>query len=71
MPPKKASTSANGKLKFEDCLQELESIVRKLENDEVNLDNLVEIYKRGKFLTTECTQRINEVKMIIETVDHQ
>ena len=41
-------------LSFEECLKELEAIVRKLENKDIALDEAVANYQKGLELSKRC-----------------
>lgn len=57
MPPKK-----NEEQKFETALIELEKIVDKLENEDIDLDESIKIYEEGVLLANFCSKKLNEVK---------
>ena len=47
------------KTKFEDNLNELESIIKELENGEIDLDSSIEKYTKAMKLAKECSDRLN------------
>ena len=57
-------------LKYTQDFEELQSIVKKMENAEISVDELSEIIKRASFLITICknklTQTEEEVNKIID-----
>ncbi len=57
MPPKKNETQ-----KFETALVELEKIVDKLENEDIDLDDAIKIYEEGVLLADFCSKKLNAVK---------
>ncbi len=52
-------------MKFEQLLQELESIVNELENGELTLDESIKKYQRGIELSNECKKMLEEAKTIL------
>jgi exodeoxyribonuclease VII small subunit len=57
-------------IKYEDAVRELESIVKKMENEQLDLDSLSTQLKRAQQLIKFCTERLNntdaEIKKIME-----
>ncbi|SCW52262.1 Exodeoxyribonuclease VII small subunit [Sphingobium faniae] len=45
-------------LSFEDALRALESIVRRLENGDVPLDESISLYSEGEALRKQCMERL-------------
>ena len=56
------------KISFEDALNELEEIVDKLNNDELDLEKAISAYEKGMQLKKICEQRLNEAKVRIENI---
>jgi exodeoxyribonuclease VII small subunit len=50
------------KLNFEDALQELESVVSRLERGDVALDATIELYARGALLKAACERMLAEAE---------
>ncbi len=46
--------------KFEDCLQELEKIVKELENGNVDLDDAINKYTEAMKLAKFCSEKLND-----------
>lgn len=67
---KKATTIAKG-TQFEDALQELESLVEKLESGEHSLEESLVQFERGMLLSKFCQQSLSdaEKKIKILTAD--
>ena len=65
--------AAVSSLSFEDALAELESIVRQLEQGDVELEKSIEIYERGAALKKHCEARLQKaelkVKQIVQNQD--
>ena len=53
---------------FEEALQELEAIVRKLEEGNMPLEESVKAYERGISLKKLCDQKLSEAQLKIEEV---
>ena len=53
-------------LSFESALEELESIVRKLETGEAPLDESIELYARGDKLRQQCQARLKAAEARID-----
>ena len=49
-------------LDFEASLTELESIVSKLENSQLSLQESLQLYKRGELLSQRCNQLLDEAE---------
>ena len=55
-----------GSLDFEASLTELESIVSKLENNQLSLQESLQLYKRGELLSQRCNQLLDEAESQID-----
>lgn len=57
-------------MKYEEAVAELEAIVKKMENDELDIDSLAEQLKRAKLLIQQCKDKLHkadeEIKRILE-----
>ena len=47
------------KMKYEDAVRELELIVRRMENDELDIDSLGEQLKRAQELIAHCKSKLS------------
>ncbi len=56
------------KLSFEAALEELEDIVRSLEDGRGELDGAIKAYERGAWLKMHCEQRLQEARMRVEKI---
>lgn len=56
------------KMSFETALTELETIVRKLEQGDIPLDDSVAAYERGVSLKTHCQSKLKEAEAKIEQI---
>lgn len=56
------------KLSFEAALEELEDIVRSLEEGRGELDGAIKAYERGAWLKMHCEQRLQEARMRVEKI---
>ncbi len=55
-------------LSFEEALQELESIVKILEQGQGKLDDAISAYERGMALRQYCDQKLREAEARIEKI---
>ena len=53
------------KKSFEKNLSELEQVVKALEDNEVSLDKMIELFEKGVGLTKECTNALNAAEQKI------
>ena len=51
---------------FESSLEELERIVRQLEQGELTLEKSLELFEQGVSLSRECQERLNQAERRIE-----
>lgn len=56
------------KLSFEEAMQELEGIVKRLEDGRGNLEEAIDMYERGIGLKLHCEKRLREAQMRIEKI---
>jgi exodeoxyribonuclease VII small subunit len=54
---------------FETALSRLETIVKKLEDDSVSLEDSIKLYEEGIELSKLCTQTLEEAELRIEKVN--
>ena len=57
------------KISFESSLDELNKILDKLENDNVNLEKMVELYSRGKDIIRNCKKELKSVEQKINKIN--
>ncbi len=55
-------------LSFEDALNELEAIVRKLESGGAKLDEALASYERGALLKRHCEAKLREAQLRVEKI---
>ena len=55
-------------MNFEQALQELEQIVRALEEGETSLDGAIESYERGALLKRHCEEKLAQAKARVEKI---
>tara|TARA_B100000427_G_scaffold272386_1_gene239703 strand:- start:655 stop:894 length:240 start_codon:yes stop_codon:yes gene_type:complete len=58
-------------LSFEQALSELEDIVEKLEQGDIDLEDSIDIYERGNLLKTHCEKKLESAKMKIDKIISQ
>ena len=56
------------KMSFEGALEELENIVRKLEEGETKLEDAINSYERGAHLKRHCETKLQEAKTRVDKV---
>lgn len=56
------------KLSFEDAMEELEAIVRKLETGEAPLEESITAYERGTELKRHCESKLRDAQIKIEKI---
>ena len=56
------------KLTFEKAIEELESIVKRLEEGKVPLEESVTIYERGEALTQRCEELLRQAEARVEKI---
>ena len=56
------------KLSFEQALEQLESIVSKLEDGTIQLEESIEEYTRGTLLKKHCEAKLKEATMKVEQI---
>jgi exodeoxyribonuclease VII small subunit len=60
--------TAIAEMTFEAALKELEGLVRRLEDGQVNLEEAVVAYERGMQLKTYCEDKLRQARMRIEQI---
>ena len=64
---------AKEEIKYEEALDRLESIVKQMENDELDIDVMGEQLKQAQKLIKLCKDKLtkadNEIKRILEMID--
>ena len=59
-------TKGNKKIDFESSLKELESIVEKLEDENINLEDSVKSFEKGINLVKECQKQLQHAELKIK-----
>ena len=59
-------TKANKKIDFESSLKELELIVEKLEDENINLEDSVKSFEEGVNLVKECQKQLQKAELKIK-----
>ena len=59
-------TKGNKKIDFESSLKELESIVEKLEDENINLEDSVKSFEKGINLVKECQKQLQNAELKIK-----
>ena len=55
-------------MKYEDSIKELESIVRRMENDELDIDTLATQLKRAQTLIKTCRDKLTKTDEEIKSI---
>lgn len=56
---------------FEDAIEQLETIVQKIENDEIKLEAALEQYQQGMQLVKFCQDKLIEVEQKVKLLDNE
>ena len=59
-------SNANKKIDFESSLKKLESIVAKLEDENINLEESVKSFEAGISLVKECQKQLEEAELKVK-----
>ena len=59
-------SSSNKKIDFESSLKELESIVKKLEDENINLEDSVKSFEAGINLVKECQMQLEDAELKVK-----
>ena len=59
-------TKANKKIDFESSLKELELIVEKLEDENINLEDSVKSFEEGVNLVKECQKQLQNAELKVK-----
>jgi len=57
-----------GRLSFEEALQELEQIVKRLEGGTGKLDDAIQSYERGTMLKRHCEAKLREAQARVDKI---
>ncbi len=66
----KAKTDAVDEMSFEAALKELEQIVSRLEQGDVDLEESITLYERGQALKSHCEKRLKAAETRLEKIVH-
>lgn len=55
-------------MSFEDAMQELTALVKKLDSDQENLSDAIEAFERGIKLKSHCEKKLREAKLKVEKI---
>ena len=59
-------TKGNKKIDFESSIKELESIVEKLEDENINLEDSVKSFEEGVNLVKECQKQLQNAELKVK-----
>ena len=63
-----ASKKIAKNIKFEEALNELETVVEKLENGDLPLEEAIEEFQRGTELSRICLEKLNRAKAAVKKI---
>ncbi|HUO02754.1 MAG TPA: exodeoxyribonuclease VII small subunit [Rhizomicrobium sp.] len=66
--PVKTDAGPVGEMSFETALKELETIVARLEQGEVDLEDSIALYERGQALKTHCETKLKAAEGRLEKI---
>ena len=69
--PVEGSGAAAASLPFEDALEKLESLVERLEDGELPLEEALAVFEEGVFLTRSCAEQLDRAERRIEELVEQ
>lgn len=55
-------------MKFEDKMEKLETLVKKMESGEMKLDEMIEAFEEGRGLVEDCRKDLESIRLRIEKV---
>ncbi len=56
---------------YESAIKELNKVVAKLEEAEISLEMMMELYERGKYLLDFCEKQLNKFEEKIEVINRK
>ena len=59
-------SSSNKKIDFESSLKELESIIKKIEDENINLEDSVKSFEAGINLVKECQKQLEDAELKVK-----
>jgi exodeoxyribonuclease VII small subunit len=68
IPPTPKTDTAIETLSFEGALKELEAIVSRLEQGEVDLEDSIALYERGQALKSHCEKKLKSAEGRLEKI---
>jgi exodeoxyribonuclease VII small subunit len=69
--PKTKSADPDPEVRFEDAIERLESIIERMETEQIPLDELLEDYENGTHLLKLCRNRIDSARTRVETINRE
>ena len=69
--PKKKSVTPDPEVRFEDAIERLETIIERMETEQIPLDELLEDYENGTNLLKLCRNRIDSARTRVETINRE
>lgn len=63
-----SDTKSIEKMTFEEALEELTSLVRKLDSDQANLTEAIGSFERGVELKNHCEKKLSDARLKVEKI---
>lgn len=57
--------------KYEELITELKEIVKKIEDSETSLDEMVSLYEQGTIIIKQCEERLSEAEVKISRLGRE
>ncbi|NCG28445.1 MAG: exodeoxyribonuclease VII small subunit [Verrucomicrobiales bacterium] len=70
MPPKNTK-GTDGNLQFEEAIEKLESIIERMESEQIPLEELLKDYEEGTKLLKLCRDRIDGARQTVDKINKE
>lgn len=70
MPPKNTK-GTDGNLQFEEAIEKLESIIKRMESEQIPLEELLKDYEEGTKLLKLCRDRIDGARQKVDKINKE
>ena len=65
---KTTDPTSDDKLTFEEAMAELDELVSRMEDGELNLDDSLKAFERGVMLTRKCQEALSQAELRVKTL---
>ncbi len=69
--PQKKTKGTDGNLQFEEAIEKLESIIERMESEQIPLEELLKDYEEGTKLLKLCRDRIDGARQKIDKINKE